>query len=256
MHIAIKPINYIQSRVLLLGMNSLIVMTGCDQSPSDIKCTPEQTQALDASGNPYCIEYSKKEITPAVPIPQSLVCALGFNDKECVKTLNTYGYDKAYGGRSLDGKSLTQQSKLDVDIPNGWHNGSTSIEFSDSNLTPENILIGISIFGVTGNYNPGTNTLPACQLGGPRNNCIASTGQYLFSKAYNGRSMNCSTESSSLQTNCWVSASATSAVYVRDSSPQITPDCNSHGKQSAECNTTSGYVYKDNSGGRDNNCLD
>ncbi len=179
---------------------------------------------------------------------------------DCIlRRTNIYYYDQEFGGRNsvVTGILNASNDSLSYSLPTGWYSGNVEVRFSSSELIPANasrINSGIQIFGVTGTFV--TAASPSCDIlathGLQVSTCSASTGNFLYSTAYNGRSSECSNIDNGLtNANCWVS---TTNLQI-DISSTNPASCSVEGLQGSTCSAESGsYYYSAEYGGRITNC--
>ena len=85
---------------------------------------------------------------------QSNPCSEGFNGGPCVVEP---GYFSASEGSNVIGSD----GEVSFSIPQGYYSGAQTCTAQDSDLTPGNIVNGVTIFGVTGSLSAGASSLAA-----------------------------------------------------------------------------------------------
>lgn len=239
-----------------------------------VGCVKDNTASSDSSlqATPSATPTNNPDGSVTIP-PGLKPSACGVNERnsdDCLMVKGSYFYSVENGGRSPDQVSdILVYGILAHVLPIGWYSGTSQAVFSDSanvansDLKPENIRKDTIIFGVTGTLN--TVKPEACNLSTqpvplPGNNvCLMSSGLYVYSAAYGGRSQVCSNTNNTTISSCWINDTKT--YYLTAGAESPLPEClaadidNSSSGVSANCWVRPGHYYYSNAyGGRGSLC--
>ena len=190
-----------------------------------------------------CTKWRNEDISTSTSLSIIAECTSNsatVSDEECVAKAGKYVYDSQYGGRSTEQTDQTgANGALSVFLPDGWYSGKTA-SATDSDLQSSNIVDTYSFFGTSGSLTGGA--FGACTVDtgiAAPSSCTLGSGNYVYTTAYGGRSLSCSTSTlpSTVTAACWLSG----AGWYLNGSASV--NCSTEGLQSSKCRISSSKYW-------------